>query len=284
VRGGKPVRLATMYGPGPIGFSPDGRTLHLGLHDVDVAAGTLGNRPAPPDLAAWAAGAGLPAPPTLSVGAARASDDGSLVVVAATGVTRDRRHGLQKPKQGDVDWLIALDGATRQPRAALWHGRGELTEIAISDRHIAAGGPVRVFERAAGATEIRPGGHLPTVIGLAWAPGGELLGAIGDAKTIALWRTGEWTQPSALWRVGNDYQRGVAFHPTRPVIAVGNRDGHVRFYGVGAAQLASPPLVLDHDAGGGVTALAFSPDGKHLVVATTQPASRITRLAVSLTP
>jgi len=245
-----------------IGFSPDGKTLRLGLHDIDVATGALVPQPAVPDLAAWAAAAGLPAPPTLSVPAARKADDGSMIVVGASGVTRDRKAGLETPKSGDIDWLIALDGTTRKPLAALWHGRGPITALAISARHVAAGGnPVHVFARDALAKELPAGGGPPQVSALAWSPGGELLAAIGGGKRVAVWHVDRFGAPAASWDVGGDYQSGIAFHPTRPLLAVGNRDGHVRIYGVADAQLATPPLLLDRDTGKSVSAVAFAPDG-----------------------
>jgi WD40 repeat protein len=251
-----------------IGFSPDGKTLRLGLHDVDVATGALAPQPPVPDLAAWATAAGLPAPPTLALPAARKSDDGNLIVVGATGVTRDRKAGLEKPRSGDVDWLIALDGATRTPLAVLWHGRGPITAIAISARHVAAGGnPVHVFARDALAKELRAGGGPPQVSALAWSPGGELLAAIGGGKRVAVWRVDRFDAPAASWDDGGDYQSGIAFHPTRPLLAVGNRDGHVRIFGVADAQLATPPLLVDRYIGKSVSAVAFAPDGTLYVAA-----------------
>jgi WD40 repeat protein len=118
------------------------------------------------------------------------------------------------------------------------------------------------------------------VIGVAWSPGETLLGAIGDGKKIAVWRGGAWAEPAASWEIGNDYQSALAFHPTRPLLAVGNRDGHVRIYGVAEAQLAKPPLLVDRDVGGMVSAVAFSPDGATLLVSAGPPAKQITRFSV----
>ncbi len=141
---------------GSIGFSADSATLHLGNHDLDVTSLAPLDQPAIPDLAAWAASKGLPAPPSLAMAAARKSDDGALLVVGGSGVTRDRKRGQQDPASGDVDWLIALDGKTRQPTDVLWHGRGAYNRIAISERFVAAGGhgPLLVFDRADLATAI----------------------------------------------------------------------------------------------------------------------------------
>jgi WD40 repeat protein len=214
--------------------------------------------------------------------AARKSDDGSLIVVGATGATRDRRTGLQQPATGEPDWLIALDGATRKPTQALWHGRGAVIAIAISDLHVAAAGhgPVRVFARDAFGKAIELGGDLPTASNVAWAPDGAMLGAIGE-RTVAVWRTGRWDAPAASWQVGSDYQGAIAFHPTRPLLAIGNRDGHVRVYGVADAQLAQRPVLVDLDVGGPVSGLAFSPDGATLLVAAEAPAKQIKRFAIT---
>jgi WD40 repeat protein len=269
---------------GSIGYSPDGRTLRLGMHDVDAATGTLASQPEVPDLAAWAAQAKLPAPPSLAMNAARKSDDGTTIVVGASGITRDRKHGTREPATGDVDWLIELDGATRKPIRTLWHGRGPNDVIAIAEHHIAVGGrgPVRVFDR--NGTTIAAPATLATVIALAWSPGGDLLAAIGDGKTIAVWRTGQWNAPVATWDIGREYQSKLAFHPARPLLAIGNQDGHVRIYGVADSQLAKPPLVADPDAGGAIGALAFSPDGTNLIVAVQSPPNQIQRWTVATKP
>lgn len=267
---------------GAIGFSPDGATLRLGMHDVDVATGALKPQPDVPNLAAWATAGGLPSPPTLAMAAARKSDDGSLIVVGATGATRDRRTGLQQPATGDPDWLIALDGTTRKPTQALWHGRGAVIAIAISDHHVAAAGhgPVRVFARDALTKAIELGGDLPTASSVAWAPDGAMLSAIGE-RTVAVWRTGQWDAPAASWQVGGDYQGASAFHPSHPLLAVGSRDGHVRIYGVADAQLAQHAVLADLDVGGPVSGLAFSPDGATLLVAAEAPAKQIKRFDIA---
>lgn len=181
--------------------------------------------------------------------------------------------------------MIAFDGATWKPTEVLWHGRGEITTIAISDHYVAAGGlgPVRVFARDALTTQLGTD-SFATVIAVTWAPGDALLSAIGDGKKIAVWRTGRWDAPAASWEAGSDYQSALVFHPTRPLLAVGNRDGHVRMYGVADAQLEKPPLFVDHDVGGVVSSVAFSPDGTSLLVSAGPPANQLVRFAVAATP
>jgi WD40 repeat protein len=268
-----------------IGFSDDGATLRVGSAVIDASSGAAVPQPPIADLVSWVNAAGLPAPPKLGVTASRTSSDGTLYVFAASGVTRDRRHGTQQPSTGDVDWVIAADGATRKATDVLWHGKGVHSVFAISARHVAAAGqaPAKVFERSALTQAIELGGSPRSIIGLEWSPGGELLAAI-SGKQVVIWRAGTWDKPAATWEAGGDYHSGLAFHPTRPVLEVGNRDGHVRLYGVADAQLSSPPLLLDHDAGGGVNGAASSPDGGTLLVIVRRSKREVVRLGVTLTP
>ncbi len=271
---------------GGVGFSPDGAILRLGNHDLDVTTLAPSTQPEIPDLAAWVAAAGLPSPPRLSMPAARKSDDGSLVIVAGSGVTRDRASGRKAPESGDVDWLIALDATTRKPTDVLWHGKGAYNRFAISKRHVAAGGhgSLLVFDRKDLTKPIDLGATLRPVISVVWSADGELLAAIGASKKIAVWRTGTWSAPAAIWEVGGDYQRALALHPTRPLLAVGNLDGHLRIYGLGDTTLASPPLVLDHDLGGPAHAAAFTADGTKLFVAVGLPIGSVVQFDLALTP
>jgi len=121
-------------------------------------------------------------------------------------------------------------------------------------------------------------------IGVAWAPGDAMLAAVGGGKRVAVWRRGSWGTPAATWEVGNDYQSAVAFHPTRPVLAVASHDGHVRIYGVAGDQLAKPPLLLEKDVGGGIRGIAFSADGTGLWIAAGPPAGKVFRFTVAATP
>jgi hypothetical protein len=282
--GDKETRAVSVpNGAASIRFSADGKTLHLGSHDVDAATGAVTTANAPADLAPWAKQAGLPAPASLGLGATVASADGALIVGAASDSAFDRR-GPMPPQPGvDRDWLIALDRAWK-PLAAMWHGRGAVTQIAIGERFVAAGaGPVRVFARDALTKELGTSTFAST-IGVAWAPGDALLAAVGDGKRVAVWRGGAWGAPAATWEVGGDYQSAVAFHPARPVLAVANHDGHVRLYGVAGGQLGKPPLLLDKDVGGDIRGLAFGADGAGLWVAAGPPAGKVFRFTLAATP
>jgi hypothetical protein len=213
-----------------------------------------------------------------------ASADGKLIIGGASDSAFSRR-GPMPPTPGiDRDWLIALDGAW-QPLAVMWHGIGVVNQIAIGERFVAAGGvgPARIFARDALTKQLAASPFSGT-IGITFAPGDALLAVAGDGKKIAIWRAGAWAAPAASWEVGNDYQAAIAFHPTQPVLAAANHDGHVRFYGVAEAQLARPPLLLEQDVGGDIRGIAFGPDGTSLWVAAGPPAGKVFRFAVTAAP
>jgi WD40 domain-containing protein len=253
---------------------------------VDVATGAVTTAAAPPptELAAWVKQTGLTAPATLGLRAIDEASDGALIVGAASDAAFDRRGPMPPTPGVDRDWLIALDGSW-QPRVVMWHGRGAITQIAIGERFVAAGGsgPVRIFARDAPGKELGASSFTGT-IGVAWAPGDAVLAAIGDGKRVAVWRAGAWASPAATWEVGADYQAALAFDPARPVLAAASHDGHVRLYGVADGQVAAPPLVLDHDAGGDIRGLAFAPDSATLWVAVGPPVGKVIRFAVTASP
>jgi len=283
--GDHPTRTVQVpNGATSIQFSADSRTLHLGSHDVDASTGAVTTANAPADLAPWVKQAGLPAPTSLGLGTTVTSADGKLIVGGASDSAFDRRGPMLPTAGADRDWLLAL-GGTRQPLAVMWHGRGAVTQIAIGERFVAAGGngPVRVFAREALTKELGTSTFTGT-IGVAWAPGDALLAAAGDGKHVAVWRGGSWGAPAATWEVGNDYQMAVAFHPMRPMLAVANHDGHVRIYGVADGQLAEPPLLLDKDVGGDIRGIAFSANGAGLWVAAGPPAGKVFRFTVTISP
>jgi WD40 repeat protein len=211
----------------------------------------------------------------------QASTDGALIVAAAIDAAFDRRGSMMPAAGVDRDWLIALD-ARWQPRAVMWHGRGAITQIAIGERFIAAGGsgPVRIFARDAPGKELGASSFSGT-IGVTWSPQDALLAVVGDGKRVAVWRAGGWASPAATWEVGADYQAAIAFHPARPVLAVASHDGHVRLYGVAGVQVNGPPLLLDEDVGGDIRGIAFSADGAGLWVAAGPPASKVIRFTVT---
>lgn len=278
---------------GSMGFTADGQALQLGLGLLDLATGGWRQQAPLGDLAAWARSAGHAAPPSLQVEAARYSPDGGLLISYASGRTRDRRRGAQRPAAGDEDWLIAHEGASRAPEAVLWSGRGRYSHMAMGGDLVAAGGAgLRVFRRGANAT-VAPvadlSAQLGGIIDLAWSPDGSVLAALGRQDHVAVWRAGQWDAPAALWRSGSDYGSALAFHPTRPLLITGNRDGHIRLWSLAPDALAPAPVPLvEHALGGIVNAIAVPPGGDLIIVAVGapagHPAGHIERLRVTLVP
>lgn len=266
---------------GSIAFGRDGKSLWIGLREIDERGARVAH-PDAPDLVAWLASAGERAPATLAIVHATRAADGALIVVDASGVTRDRRQGLRTPEGVDAEWLIALDGQTRAPIAKMWSGKEKHSLIAISDRHVAAGGfaGLRVFARDALTTPIELDPHA--AMNLAWSPDGGLLAAgHGGRRKVSVWRAGAWDAPAMSWESGAKIIRALAFHPTRPVLLVGNEDQHVRLYDVSGA---APREVLDLDVGGAVHGAAWSPDGRTLLVSVGFPLDEIRRYDVTLAP
>jgi WD40 repeat protein len=275
----------TFLDAGSMGFSPDGKTIRIGTLDVDVATGALGATPTSSNLATWVVSKGYSTPPAFRLTAARKSDDGSMLIVSATSVPRTGREAPPPRVTGNVEWLIALDGATLQPTEVLWNAPRSSTfdRIAISDRFVAASGlgGLKVFARDALDKPIDLG---MVAARIAWSADGELFAACDGGGTLALWRTGSWGAPAGTWKVDSGIPLSLAFDPARPLLAVGGNDGHVRVYTVDDAALAAPKLLADQDVGGLVQAVAWSPDGESLLVASAMPQGKIIRFAVAVSP
>ena len=100
--------------------------------------------------------------------------------------------------------------------------------------------------------------HEAAVIALAVNPGGDLIASGSIDHTVRLWdaATGK---PRAVLRGHTDAVFAVAFSPDGGQLVSGSADGTVRVWDVSThAELAKL------DAGGDVSALAFSPDGVRL--------------------
>lgn len=265
-------------------FSADGTLILSGAWKYRVADGSRVDQPKLPDLPAWLEGK-APTPPKLSLLSAEYSDDQSILVVAATGRVRSRRHGLQRPKTGDEDWLLILDGQSLQPKRLLWHGKGRHKQLAISAEHIAAGGRkgVRVFSRK-GTDAVELTSAPRAVRALAWSPDGTLLAALGMKNAIAVWKTGAWDAPVARWSLDAAYGNELAFHPTRPLLIAGDNEKNLHMWSVQESHLDAPKHVFKQKLAGDVGALAITPSGDVLIVAMDPPANKVQRYKLELKP
>ncbi len=274
---------------GAIDFSADGKTLLMGLGKLDLSSGKLIPQPPITQLTTWLTGQGLPAPASLTFAAARYSRDGKIIVASATGRTRDSRDGARNPTSGSEDWLLVLDGVSREPARVLWHGRGPHNRIAISKDHIVAGGVsgLKVFART-GAEVVDLTAQLQAIIAVAWSPDGAVLAALGERNKIALWKAGAWNAPVARFALNEaesaDYGSAIAFHPTRPLLLTGDRVGYLRMWQVDAAHLSAPVEIVTRELGGIVNQVAITAAADGLLVAVGAPLGKIHRYRLTVEP
>ena len=124
-----------------------------------------------------------------------------------------------------------------------------------------------------GGTEFESFEVCPPALALAFDSGGGLLAVTsesGDTTLAGLDGLDSTGGPEVLstFRPGDSFALGVAFHPDRPVLAVGNADRSVSLW-----DCAQPrqPRILSRLRGpaGSTFAVEFSPDGRRLAVGTT---------------
>ncbi|MGN6250680.1 MAG: WD40 repeat domain-containing protein [Marmoricola sp.] len=178
-----------------------------------------------------------------------------------------------------VTWRLDADGAPLgapgvvRPSTALI----ESLDISADGRRVVAtgdGGQIAVYDLTAHGLVLRARadlGTLPLGLGAAINADGSLV-AIGTGdKRLLVYRVGA----SSLRRVSTiddfeNYVYGVAFSPTRPLLAGGSNDKTVRLYDV--SDPAHPrrfgPVL--RDAGDATNIVAFSADGRRLGASSNQ--------------
>lgn len=232
----------------------DGRVLRLDPDGATQPVATVGGA-----VAALAHAAGVTA----------ASDHGSLTIVEPAGTRRIPLPGLHAV-------AVAPDGRIAAANAA------QLILVEETDRAWPLLGAGRLAWRADGrwlaaglGTEgvalldptsddlVRLRSFPAAVRSLAWSAPAAAFVAAG-AFRVAAW------DAAALPATDNALVTGqpglvvvetVATHPTRPLVAAGYANGQVAI-----AQIGSRAELLLRQDGAAVTALAFSPDGRHLAI------------------
>ncbi|MEV5893951.1 WD40 repeat domain-containing protein [Nonomuraea fuscirosea] len=144
--------------------------------------------------------------------------------------------------------------------AAAFDPRGALLAVGTSD------GSVLLWDVAAGRSRGTFRAHALPVTSLAFAPDGGLLLSGGEDQRARLWdvATARPHGASLTGHTGHTGQvRAVAFAPDGTFFATGGQDRTVRLWDTATGRSLGPPLA---GHGGEVRALAFTGDGRELVV------------------
>lgn len=176
----------------------------------------------------------------------------------------------------DDGGLRVLDIATRhEVRDLRLHAKGVFA-FALTQQHnfvVSAGGEGAVGLWAWPSMELVR--HLPLcdakVRGLALSPDGHWLAASCNDGTVRVMDTKNYNELITLKaHEGGAY--GVAFHPQKPVLVTGGRDGRLRAW----RMQGNWDQVLDIVAHqGSIYSIAFSPDGKTLATASRDKTAKI---------
>jgi WD40 repeat protein len=273
-------------------FSPDGLTLATGSDDMTVRFW---------DLAGWKSG--QPEPPVRvlerhhqAVWSLAYSPDGKTLASTSmmTGIRQrqvvicDTADGQILHDLNDKEGVASLvtftpDGSTviagNENRVNLWDVRtgkkeqspawndGLVTTVALSPdgRLMACGDPhtIQVIDRQAGRRLHSFRGEK-SFVNLAFSPDGKTLAATTDgmAPLLRLWDVASGQEQPA--RVGHEWDIfGLSFHPGGRLVATAGWDGTVRLWDV--APPGKEVRKFDLRAGRAFC-VAFSPEGRHMVV------------------
>jgi len=103
--------------------------------------------------------------------------------------------------------------------------------------------------------------HALVVRDLAFSPDDHLLASVSNDHKLVLVDTSTW-KTTASWDAHEGDAVGVAFHPSRPLIATTGQDAVVRLWTLDGKRVAEAVLPRPGNA------VAFSADGARLAVAT----------------
>jgi hypothetical protein len=158
--------------------------------------------------------------------------------------------------------LLWMDHA-RKVIAVPWTGRSfALTSVLVGTHWMAAAGKqLMIWDRHSHAQVATLDAHSLVIRDLAFSPDDRVLASVSNDHKVVLVDTATW-KTLASWDAHDGDAVGVAFHPSRPVIATTGQDGQVRLWTFDGKRLAEAKLPRAGNA------VAFSSDGARLMVAT----------------
>lgn len=127
------------------------------------------------------------------------SDDGSVGMWASDDLQLLRRLRTHENVSSLWDIAISPDGGTIASASAV--------------------ATVGVWDLASGVNSIVLEGHTGTVVCVRFSPDGEFLASLAEKEAI-LWRCRDWERLTTILRADARGVGGLAFHPSRPLLAV----------------------------------------------------------------
>jgi WD40 repeat protein len=188
------------------------------------------------------------------------SADGKELLVyvehrAARGVASGSSSGAQAR-------LLWMDRA-RKVIAVPWTGRNNaLTSVGFGAHWAAAGGKqLMVWDRKTHAQVATLDVHSLVIREIAFSPDDKLIASVSNDHKVVLVDTASWKM-IANWDAHDGDAVGVAWHPSKPLIATTGQDALVRLWSLDGKRVAEAKLPRAGNA------VAFNDDGSKLVVAT----------------
>jgi WD40 repeat protein len=208
---------------GAISFSPDGRTLAVGL-DIDYIGA--------PQIRFFNAAGGMRTskePFTIPVFSLAFSVDGGILAMGPNEVDKcDGCGAIPQPVEiwdvAQVKQVLSLSGFTKAVTGLAFSHDSKVLATGSDDQKI------RIWDLSSGneVHELSPVGlHMH----LAFSPDGSLLIAGAGNGMITIWDTSTWTQVTTL-TASSGALVGVAFTPDGKFIISGAEDGVIRFWAV----------------------------------------------------
>jgi RNA polymerase sigma factor (sigma-70 family) len=253
-----------------LAFAPDGKTLAVG---GGPEYGWFHGRQNDPFLVLLDADTGKDSRPLAiardSVASVGFSKDGKVLAAGLGGALRF--------------W----DGTTGKERSVVAGHENWISAVAVSEDGqvaVTAGGDglVILWDLATGKEKQRLKGHLGEVRGGAFVPGGKLLASASTDQTVRLWDLATGKEVRVFHASPGGFVYALAVSQDGKMLAAGDYlNGSLHVWNLATGQLMHK-MVVTEQSGHGIMRLAFSPDGKVLVVGETVLNAKDQRPAQSL--